>query len=669
MDVMSTMEERKFQDAGELLAACREKMRENQHGESGGNYALYPTVIVFLGEKARSHVQYVKQTLDENWNNADYLQYLGITVTEKSIKCQTLTTKGKEITWKTCKSTAPQAICIAVVEMLTQEDKIFPDKTRIKMEFLLDAAEEAGKTYYDLFAEMSSGLQTNDLKTLYLMADQTPEDKNHITSDKLFQYILKRRQEMPERSGTLYLISNYLESGKILGEKELWQNYRLTADIILLGGNRTRGKSQTADYAAKLYNGIKTASYALVTKPIDEIGTVSLRYLLSVLYEQERSRLQGGITEEEIRRRLGIGQTNTMEMVERLYRDTLQKQLPRAEDMGYLPFMNAEKQKELLKTLTKGEEFPQALLDQYTLGVWPLFVQKGFLQPVEDYWEKEENREILRQAVSDLYCQRFSSFELMELSSKQKSIERLLMEPYHYGGCGGKTDYREVLYAAAEYAGKALLYEKVKPVLLEEFSKVLLQAKAFDEQYQQILRQLQMESIPVEAQSVEKKYAALVEKYVMEHQKINEVGTAFPEVFCMRQNREEFLGSVWKILCDLIQEDVYRYDFEREIEWRMSDMTEVKKEAFVKLELQKSLTGSTRLKNVLTYGKMVAGCFYLINESAAYAKHLAGLEANGRDFMIFDLNRTDGVEQIEIYNITKPECIHLAGSGEQRDED
>ena len=79
----------------------------------------------------------------------------------------------------------------------------------------------------------------------------------------------------------------------MLGEKRLYENYRLIADIILLGGNR----GSTASFKTNLYNGIKTVSYALVTKPTDEIAEVTLQVLLQQIYEEDKKAFSGNLTE------------------------------------------------------------------------------------------------------------------------------------------------------------------------------------------------------------------------------------------------------------------------------------------------------------------------------------------------------------------------------------
>ena len=73
---MNIAEEKKFQSSKELLDACIEKVNENQSGLVGGNMALYPTLIVMLGERSKVYTKYIKDTLDDNWNNSRFLKYV-----------------------------------------------------------------------------------------------------------------------------------------------------------------------------------------------------------------------------------------------------------------------------------------------------------------------------------------------------------------------------------------------------------------------------------------------------------------------------------------------------------------------------------------------------------------------------------------------------------------
>ena len=90
----------------------------------------------------------------------------------------------------------------------------------------------------------------------------------------------------------------------------------------------------------------------------------------------------------------------------------------------------------------------------------------------------------------------------------------------------------------------------------------------------------------------------------------------------------------------------------------MDSMDEVQRHVFVEKELHKRLEGSRRLKNRIEIPLAQAGRYYLVNAGAAYAKALKRSEGGG--YVLFDLSRTDCIEQLEIYDILKPQQLRLS---------
>jgi hypothetical protein len=77
--------------------------------------------------------------------------------------------------------------------------------------------------------------------------------------------------------------------------------------------------------------------------------------------------------------------------------------------------------------------------------------------------------------------------------------------------------------------------------------------------------------------------------------------------------------------------------------------------------LQKSADDNIRLRNCIDINSVFvkSGSYYLINPEAEYAKFLESQQGNGTEYVLFGLNRTDCVEQVEIWNITQTDNIHL----------
>ena len=228
-----------FRNGKELLEHCVRTLNANQRGESGGNVALYPVLVIMLGEKCAEHIKYIKRTLDDNWNNARFLKYLKVVKQGDTWQASLIDSSEdyEQCEWESETAEFQEAMNKAVVEMLEADEKIFLERNFVKMEYVLDATEEEGREYYDLFQSTQNELYTGELKTLYLMLDQRPKDGNVRKSDELLQYIKAKRKDNAE---TIYLLSNFLKAGSMLGEKRLFENYRLIADIILLGGKQRR---------------------------------------------------------------------------------------------------------------------------------------------------------------------------------------------------------------------------------------------------------------------------------------------------------------------------------------------------------------------------------------------------------------------------------------------
>ena len=117
----------------------------------------------------------------------------------------------------------------------------------------------------------------------------------------------------------------------------------------------------------------------------------------------------------------------------------------------------------------------------------------------------------------------------------------------------------------------------------------------------------------------------------------------------------------------MIRMEAYSYDFEREVDFRMKNTNEIGRNQLVTQELKKQLEGSIRLKNIIDLAMVKVSCYYLISENAKYASNLRQSDSNGRDYTLFGLNRTDSIEQMEIYNISNPGLIRLTREEEDAD--
>ena len=641
-------DKKSFQNGNDLLECCVRKLNESQHGKTGGNVALYPTVIIFMGKKSRDYVRHIKNTLDDNWNNARYLQYLSVYKNGNEWKCIPLkeTREYDKCQWQGESSSEDfeDLLNKSIVKLLETDEKIFAKRTRVKIEFVLDATERDNIQYYELYRDINSSLHTNDLKTLYLMIDQKPSENKALNSDAVLQHIIVDPQR---KQLTVYLISNYLESGVMLSEQKIWQNYRLAADIILLGGNRT-GVSTHAD---NLYNGLKTVSYALVTKPTDEIAAISLQALLAGVYEAEESASNLDLGEKEIRQKLEMDDYNGVKLAEEIFRKEIASSFPDKEAFRYLPFKSERAYKEAMKA----EKITVKGLDAVTMNAASCYIEQHYIKKVIRFVEGEEDeiRRRIRRQLKDI----FRYFELRKLDKIRLEIKKIIRSDYYFSG-SGKDDFCGLLQKEAVYMAKKLYYDKIKEIMAEEVEKLVNASLQFEELYRECEEEVQRERIITgdESESVEKTYRNIVKDFIQERYS-KEAG--FQEIFSVDVDKNSLLAAIWKAFLDLIQKEVYRYDFEKEVDSRIDRMNDEERHIFVSRELKKKLDGSIRLKNPVKVSMMKTSCFYMVNEKAEYAKNLKNAEGNDRDYLLFNLNRTDCIEQIEIYDILSPEDIHL----------
>lgn len=649
-----------FRNGKELLEHCVRTLNANQRGESGGNVALYPVLVIMLGEKCAEHVKYIKRTLDDNWNNARFLKYLKVVKQGDTWQASLIDSSEdyEQCEWESETAEFQEAMNKAVVEMLEADEKIFLERNFVKMEYVLDATEEEGREYYDLFQTTQNELYTGELKTLYLMLDQRPKDGNVRKSDELLQYIKAKRKDNAE---TIYLLSNFLKAGSMLGEKRLFENYRLIADIILLGGNR----GGEASFKTNLYNGIKTVSYALVTKPTDEIAEVTLQELLEQIYEEDKKAFSGRMTEKEIRERIEIDPNNGMEMGEDIFRGELENQFPDRNSFCYLPFRSEKEGKAALGDAGISERE----LNTITYGAYGSFVRKYFEEPVEKLFAQKEKLEEYRMRIKAHIGEKFGYFELLDLDQQRDVLQRILGEEYLTSGVGKYADFQGILFQQAVFESRKTFYGKIKQLYWEELEKQIDAAKQLEEYYQECLKEIQREMIVTgeESESVKKTYADLVKEYVGSHRRVNERKTAFPEIFRAENTKEELLAAFWNVFRDMIRIEAYSYDFEKEVDLRMGNTNEIGRNQLVTQELKKQLDGSIRLKNIIDLAMVKVSCYYLISENAKYASNLRQSDSNGRDYTLFGLNRTDSIEQMEIYNISNPELIRLTREEEDAD--
>ena len=663
------MKQKEMENGRKLLNACIEKMQENRSGKTGGNLALYPVLLVFLGEKCSEHAEDVKRILDHNWNNSRFLTYVSITGSWDSWKAETICRDSEQEIYTDEK---PQKVIDkCIMEMLETEDDIFRLRTLIKMEFFIESSEEAGADLYDLYRSLNAGKNNASLKSIYLMLNEGNECLE--SSDQFLKYIRSQvvKDNKPDR---ICIISDKLSSNKRLSAKEIHKNYRLAADIILLNSNNSQqdrklhGDQGTIGSQKSIFgSGFYTASYALKEKPFRDIAVVSLQALLEEMYRQEEEIFKEELTHQKILERLGIDAGGQLKDAEEAYQKEIKPKLPESWQMKYLPFRDAKEMDRILKARQVSEKE----LDTATCGMWEQYKQQKIRQIIERYLGRADNKEFMNTQMEEKAARSFSFLEYLKMLPEKEEILELVNAPVKDSGLTGSEGIMG-LHRAAENKARTFYYSELKEMLAQHIGRKIDASLIFDENYKKIQDEVENESLikgEIDS-SVQRIYPRIVKEFVEKNRKINKLESAFPKVFESENDKSAIIEEVWNVFqLMLSKQEEFKLDFEKELTMRLEQMNEERTRQYIRETIEKEISQNTRL-GMMLYNSVnptpLGQSYYLINKDAGYAKELQGRE----DYILFDNNRTDCIEELQIYKIPEErlEMLQLIDDTEAENE-
>ncbi|MCQ5140950.1 hypothetical protein [Enterocloster bolteae] len=622
----------------ELIEDCIQLLNIEQRLDSGGNRARYPVILVFFGEGILEFVPAVRKTLEDNWNNAKFLKYLQVVRQREGIVCRDLVS-GEE------SGDTEAFLEKAVVDMLATEEYIFEDKNRVKFEFILQGDDLQARDYYELMLGMNRSHSYSVMKTLYLMMDESEKEKKGRTRD-LLSYITETREDTRKELGAVYLLSNYLKNGSILLGQRLMQNYRLVADIILLGGNRGSDGHAASLHSVYQSDSIKTAAYALVEKPIRNITIISLRRLLEGLLEMgmENSRQMEGREfkcAEDLKKKLGI-QPGSIDCIEALFDKEIKGILPRPEELAYLPYLSERNCKEAYRE----KNISWNVLDSYTGGNWSLFFREYYMKPMEKKLENENFLNDCRQKMEDEWRQKISYFDAiygLENGRVGEAVSGLKVVP----PIRDSKSMEENLHYRAVGEVKKGFYARMTQLLKKTEEAIRQDAQRLRDQYKELLNEVIREDIDDREQkrNIKNFYEAVTDTFLK-----REGERALEGVFSLKSEKGQMMAAIRELFVRLLKENaVYGYSFEQELSERLHDASDEDRMMMVTNELEQNIEGYGRLHwSNFTYSNQLRGTYYLINNKAEYAREL---DDNSSEYSIFHLNRTDCIEKIAIYDL------------------
>lgn len=627
----------------ELVDKCSRLLNLIQQEERDGKMAEYPVIIFFFGQTAFSHFSDVKNVLDANLANGSYLTYLHVYEEADNCVIDNVLTKIRYRDIQT-------AVTAASIEALGTEDKIFSKKTHVFFECLLSTEEEKTSVYFEQYLEIKSTHNYEAVKTLYLMIDQI-ERMNEARA----QAIIDRIARQEENPGTVYLLSNMLNSGALLREDRIWMNYRLVADIILLGNSRNRAADSKGgiknSYSEIIHGGVKTVAYVYMGKQIEEITRITLHCLMNQLYDKEWKECNKPGEGEELQKifaaKLSI-ETDGMELLKKIFREEIEIHMPDREELEFLPWKNYKAYRSFRRS-RKGKEQQKHELDQASYGVLDAYLRLNYemrMQKIMDAAFVQRMKDQLR----DLACQKFSYMEILYYFKKirwQDLEQSIRVKADSRRDEPGKIAGRAIFELAESFGAQA------REWLMKEFERLFLHADNVKEKYEAVrdgVLRNQIGEVQI-GEEMKQYYAEEVQNFLDK----NTVSSPFSP----KASIEEVLENIAAIFEQLIKtQSVYREPFEKEMELRLEKKSAQDQRDILKKQVMDNVRGQGRLQQPYDYMEVSDGKFCMIHEKSIF-KGCLGLEEPSNEKIVFDLNRKDCLEMIEIYTLDRPERIKL----------
>lgn len=627
------MEERKGK---KLLRSCMNQLSKITKTDNGSNEALYPVVIIFLGHKTVSHFSAVREILDTNWRNGEYLKYIQITKNGDGFQCLDLITGIYE-------NNLSVFIEQSLVEMLKTDEYIFQNKLQVRLKYILAGEEEAADEYFDLMLDMNLGKKYNLLQTIFIMMDESTAEKRRRISEFL-HFIGEKRKNTEDKLGAVYLLSNYLKDGNVLLDYRLGLNYRLVADLILLGGNRGTGSHGNAEAVIEGYNTIKTAAYALVEKPVRSIAIFSLLKIMECLMKENLRSYQDWSKDvmqlsEDLQEKLGI-RRGKIQCLEDIFQDHVIKIFPSPSELSYLAYIDENEFKEIHKE----KKISFTRLNQATGGNWSLFFEEHYKKELDKLLSDQNFIAKCLTKIEKNWRLVLTYEDALYGLTEDRVLEALEEFSVSESDLTGNT-IEESVHSHAVAKMRTSFYSDMIRKLLKLLTTFHYEAEHFLQTYQALEDEIRKEVIDEEDRNIRNYYEHLAEHFLRQ-----EEAEISKRIFRIENDGNGLCRELEQIFGELIASDpIFSMSFEQEMQARLDTMSDEARVMMVKRVLEEKIENKIRLRgSAASYENNLRGIFYLMNKDAKYAREV---KHSNHTFTLFHLKRTDCIEKIAIYDL------------------
>ena len=619
-----------MKDVKDLISKSAQLLESKSCLDDKKSNSLYPVALVYMGDNAIRNGAVLKSTLNANWANArDFIQELCLLrKSDGTFTCFDLSGENNV-------GTFAEKYDACIKKMLEAPDGVFLDKSRIKVEFIISTDEAYFPYYIKEVSSIDNYLGLTFWKSLFVMMNQSNRN-SQVLAKKSIDFLWKYKDMFFRKNifTTMFFLSNYLTDKSLLSDDNLSLNYRLAGDIILLGANA----DDTLEFRRNILYGaeyrIKTASYTLVEKPSPEIAMATLLNIIDRILFVESDQLSDRNFETLSALGISMGKIN---FIEDYFAEKIKSQLPQKDDFKYLPF-NKKLFRQCRHDFRSHHRFVPEKLTEATYGVWDSFYSyncRGLVEEVDiEEFRQNFKQDLLEKFTFNEFIALFGNADVCEAIDKRTTAVA--------------TNSRDIFGKMADTVSNMVrndLYERLSAAYKQTISELHAAADSFKNNLLEIRRDIARKNVVRSGiyDSINDFYSDKVVNYINYNMKfVNKYINIF-------SSKEEILDKLYEIFEKLTAEEaVYSMPFEKELSSRLENAGHAgKREQIIRDALVDNINSKIRL-NTTTHLKPIWQS-YLGNVGTDFINSLK--QTIDSDVSFFDLSRSDGLENIQLFSI------------------
>lgn len=615
----------------DLIESCSNEIKHNNIRISGKNKAKSPIVFMYLGDKAVQSYPIIKERINDNWNNSNYIFHLNTKYDGKSYKIYDLDTN------ELIEKKYQDALDDVFTSALSSPMGTFDDNKTVKIECVISCLDSYICELIDIagnFKTSLSGLSV--FKDLYLLIRQGGDYEDRKLTDECIAYFYEnenKNEKINDLFKQVYVLSDRMKNGAVLDQFKRTSNYQLIANAVLLTDNDDEGYQSRKEQFYNNKNCYRTMSYRIVQKPCKEIVAVMLNSFLESLINikaKKKDDIRNMFEEEQFE--------------EEYFEKEIGKCFPISDDFRFLPYTE-EGMKNLnneFKIGNSGEFYPinEDELDKKTFGCFRCFYQENYINKIESAFKTEDFKKSLFEHFAKKYNYRdisehFRFTDMVEVACEAQEVQ--IDRRY-------TRDIFSIMERECYLNARNTYFELIRKPYCETLSALYEDSKRFEEILFEVKNDISGVCVIENSgiyQSIEKYYSEYMENY-FESNKDTIMDLFTIKISSYKEMTEALKSMFFKILSD-DTEKILTCGFSEELTKRLGvASTPAGRQKLIEDALIPQIDNYMRINVAHDTIKEIYD-YYFCNDNPEFLKAI-----NVKTY--FDTNDDDCFEHVKIYS-------------------